>query len=70
MKTQQEIAAEASRILRNMSCMAGYHGTTSADVVDYMCENYSLTVFCNGYLRNVVFTHITARNFAFKTEAA
>lgn len=70
MKTQREISAEAHRILSNMSSMAGYHGTTSAEVVDYMCENYSLTVFCNGYLRNVVFTPITTRNFAFKTEAA
>ena len=37
--------SEASRILGNMSRMAGYHGTTTADVVDFMCENYSMTVF-------------------------
>ena len=61
---------EASRILVNMSQVAGYHGTTTADVVDFMCENYSMTVFCNGLLRNIIFTPITAKSFAFKTEAA
>jgi hypothetical protein len=63
--TQQE----ARRILNNMSSMAGYHGTTTADVVDYMVENWSMTVFCNGQLRNIIFTPITGRNFSFKTEA-
>ena len=63
-------AQEAHRILRNMSSMAGYHGTTTADVVEYMCENYSMTVFCYGHLRNIVFTPITNRSFAFKTEVA
>ena len=62
--------SEARRILGNMSRMAGYHGTTTADVVDFMGENYSMTVFCNGLLRNIVFTQITAKSFAFKTEAA
>ena len=62
--------SEARRILGNMSRMAGYHGTTTADVVDFMCENYSMAVFCNGLLRNIVFTQITAKSFAFKTEAA
>ena len=60
---------EAIRILGNMSSMAAYHGTTTADVVDYFCENWSMTVFCNGYLRNVIFTPITPRHFSFKTEA-
>jgi hypothetical protein len=63
-------AREASRILGNMSRGAGYHGTTTADVVDYMCQNYSMTVFCNGYLRNIVFTPITQKSFSFKTEDA
>jgi hypothetical protein len=53
-----------------MSSMAGYHGTTTVDVVDYFCENWSMTVFCYGQLRNVVFTPITSLNFSFKTEAA
>lgn len=63
-------ANEARRILRNMSSMPGYHGTTTVDVVDYMCANYSMTVFCLGQLRNIVFTPITAKSFAFKTESA
>jgi len=65
-----EIAKEARQILGNMSGMAGYHGSCSAAVVDYMVENYSMTVFCNGYLRNIVFTPITHKNYSFKTEAA
>ena len=65
-----ETKKEASRILGNMARMAGYHGTTTSDVVDYMCENYSMTVFCNGLLRNIVFTPMTSRNFSFKTEPA
>ena len=68
--THPDTAREASRLLGNMSRMAGYHGTTTADVVDYMCQNYSMTVFCNGYLRNIVFTPITQKSFSFKTEAA
>ena len=66
---EQAVAKEASRLLGNMSTMSGYHGTTTADVVDYMCENYSMTVFCYGELRNIVFTPITSKSFAFKTEA-
>lgn len=61
---------EARRLLDGMSSMAGYHGTTTVEVVDYMCENYSMTVFCNGNLRNIIFTPITAKNFSFKTESA
>lgn len=65
-----EIKKEASRLLGNMSGMAGYHGTCSAAVVDYIAENYSMTVFCNGYLRNIIFTPITQKHYSFKTEAA
>ncbi len=68
--TREDIAKEASRLLGNMARIAGYHGTASAAVVDYMCENFSMTVFCNGYLRNIVFTPITKNHFSFKTEAA
>ena len=62
--------SEARRILGNMSRMAGCHGRTTADVVDFMRENYGMTVFCNGLPRNIVFTQITAKSFAFKTEVA
>jgi len=60
---------EAERILNNMARMPGYHGTTTKDVVDEMCERFSLAVFCNGHLRNIVFTPITDKSFSFKTEA-
>ena len=65
-----EIKKEASRLLGNMASMAGYHGTCSAAVADYFAENYSMTVFCNGYLRNVIFTPATKNIYSFKTEAA
>lgn len=65
-----DTAREARRLLDGMSRIAAYHGTTTVDVVDYMCENYSMTVFCNGQLRNIVFTPVTAKNFSFKTVAA
>jgi len=65
-----ETAKEASRILGNMARVAGYHGTTTVDVVDYMCANYSMTVFCNGCLRNIIFTPITSKSFSFRTEDA
>ncbi len=67
MKTDTE--KEASRILGNMARMAGYHGTTTAEVVDYFCENFSMTVFCNGLLRKIVFKPITSKSFSFETEA-
>jgi hypothetical protein len=63
-----EIQKEASRILGNISRMAGYHDTTTTAVVDYICENYGMTVLCNGLLRKIVFTPTTNRNFSFKTE--
>jgi hypothetical protein len=65
-----EIKKEASRLLGNMSGMANYHGTCSAAVADYIAENYSMTVFCNGYLRNIIFTPATQNHYIFKTEAA
>ena len=67
---RDEIKKEASRLLRNMSSMAGYHGTCSTAVADYMVENFSMTVFCNGLLRNIVFTPVTKNHYSFKTEAA
>jgi hypothetical protein len=65
-----EIEKEASRLLGNMSSMAGYHGTCSAAVADYIAENYSMTVFCNGCLRNIIFTPATKNFYSFKTESA
>jgi hypothetical protein len=68
--TQEELKKEASRLLRCMSSMAGFHGTCSAAVADYMAENYSMTVFCNGYLRNIIFTPATRNYYSFRTEEA
>ena len=67
---ESAVAREAKRLLDGMARMPGYHGTTTLDVVDYFCENWSMTVFCNGQLRNIVFTPITQKSFSFKTEAA
>lgn len=60
---------EAKRILHNMSVMPDYNGTTTADVVDYFCENWDTFILCRGYGRNVVFTPITAKTFSFRTVA-
>lgn len=65
-----DTSREARRILNNMASVAGYHGTTTSDVVDYFAENWSMTVFCNGQLRNIIFKPVTAKTFAFNTEAA
>ena len=67
---KEEVKKEASRLLGNMSSMADYHGACSAAVADYMAENYSMTVFCNGLLRNIIFTPITRNQYSFKTVAA
>jgi len=61
---------EADRIVGNMYRMAGYHGTTTADVVDDICANHSMIVICYGQVRRMVFTPITAKTIAFKTEMA
>jgi hypothetical protein len=63
-----ETESEARRILGNMCRMPSYHGTTTADVVDEVCKG-SLSVFCNGYLRKVVFEQITKNSFSFRTVA-
>ena len=59
--------SEASRIVGNMAHMAGYHGTTTADVVDEILANFSNPIFCYGQAREMVFTSITQNTFSFKT---
>ena len=61
---------EAHRIVSNMARMPSYHGTTTAEVVDEICRNFSTFVMCNGYGRNIVFTPITKNTIAFKTVSA
>ncbi len=58
---------EADRIVGNMCRMAGYHGTTTSEVVDEICSRFSTFLFCNGYGRTMVFTPITKNIIAFKT---
>ena len=70
MMNKQEIKSEAERILSNMCRVPAYNGTTTTDVVDYMCQNFSTFQFCNGYGRNIVFTPITQNSIAFKTVAS
>lgn len=67
---QQATQKEASRIVGNMTQMVGYHGTASAEVVDEILSRFSNPVFCYGEARNMVFTPITTKTFAFKTEVA
>ena len=64
------MADEADLIdyVHNMASTSGYHGTTTADLIDCVCENYSMTVYYYVRLRSIVFTPITNRSFAFKTE--
>jgi len=59
---------EASRIAHNMCMMPGYHGTTTTEVVDEFCDRFGNWVFCNGYIRDVIFTPITKNTVAFRTE--
>ncbi len=62
-----KIKSEAERILGNMCCVPGYFGTTTTGVVDYMCQNFSTFILCNGRGRNIVFTPITQNSVSFKT---
>lgn len=66
---KHKTAAEAHRILCNISTLPYHHGVTTVDVVDYFCEKYDTAIFCNGYLRKIVFTPITTKSYSFRTEA-
>jgi hypothetical protein len=57
-----------TRIARNIAVMPGYHGTLTAKEVDEFCDRFSTQHFCNGHLRQIVFTPITANTFKFHTE--
>lgn len=58
---------EASRIVSNMTQMAGYHGTCSVEVVNEILTRFSNPVFCYGQAREMVFTPITPTMYSFKT---
>ena len=64
---EHEIKSEAERILGNMCRVPDYNGTTTTDVVDYMCQHFSTFQLCNGHGRNIIFTPITQNSIAFKT---
>ena len=59
---------EYQRIMHNAASMPGYHGTTTADVVDQILDACGGQVICNGSIREFVFTPITQKSFSFKTE--
>ena len=44
--------------IHNMASMDGYYGTTTADLIDYACENYSMTVYNYCHVRTFKFTPI------------
>lgn len=62
------MSENVTRIARNIAVMPGYHGTMSAIEVDEFCDRFSTQQFCNGNLRQIVFTPITANTFKFHTE--
>lgn len=59
---------EVDRIIHNSAKMPMYNGTTSASNVDKILDITGGQIFCNGSLRQFVFTPITANTFSFKTE--
>lgn len=61
---------EAKRIVGNLCAMASFHGTTRSEVVDEICQNYSLFILCQGQGRNIVFTPITKNTIGFKSVGA
>lgn len=61
---------EAHRIVSNMARMASFHGTTTPEIIDEICRDFSTFIICNGYGRNMVFTPITKNTIAFKTVGA
>ena len=65
-----DIENEARRIVNNMHRMATCHGTTTPEVVDEICKNYSTFLICYGQGRNMVFKPITKNTMAYKTERA
>lgn len=63
-----DVAREAQRIVGNMARVALYNGTTTPEVVDEICQHYSVEmIYCNGEGRKMIFTPITQNTIAFKT---
>ena len=58
---------EASRIMNNCATMPGYHGSTTAAVVDEILNICGGQIMCRGSLREIEFTPITKKSFLFKT---
>ena len=65
-----ELSREVTRIAHNMAVVPGYHGVVSVEAADELLERFGDTLFCNGYLRRIVLTPITKKNFSFKTVPA
>ncbi len=62
------MSENVSRIANNIAAMPSYHGTMTAKEVDEFLERFSTQQFCNGHLRQIVFTPITKNTFKFHTE--
>ena len=59
---------EYDRIMENAAVMPEYHGTTTVDVVEKILDRCNGQFFCNGQLREFVFTPITKSRYKFHTE--
>lgn len=59
---------EYQRIMHNAAVMPGYHGVVTSDVVDQILDACGGQIFCQGSLRDFVFTPITPTSFKFHTE--
>lgn len=63
--TEQEV----SRVMRFLAGMPSAESTLTETQVNYWLDNYSLTLFCNGELRQVIFTSITSTRYKVHTKA-
>lgn len=62
------IEAEARQALNHMASFPESSGALPTAVVDYMVREWSDTVFCQGTLRQIVFTPVTPNTYRYKTE--
>jgi DeoR/GlpR family transcriptional regulator of sugar metabolism len=70
MKEEDKNAKEAKRIVGNMCQLAGYHGTTTTEVVKEIRKSYQPEIMCNGFRRRMVFTALDKDTVRYQTEPA
>lgn len=63
--TEQEV----SRAMRFLAGMKSAETTLTEMQVNYWLDNHSSTLFCNGELRQVIFTPITSTRYKVHTKA-